>query len=97
MIFLLCMNVYPAKPPMSVLPWGNESHRVITNCKMRMSLLFIAALKQTVPGLLLSVPEEIYAFLKPSCSHLTLPPPVVAAVSGRSRKENSTQPESVCH
>jgi len=59
-----------------------------------MSLLFITAFKQTVPGPLLSVLEEIYALLKPSCSHLMLPPPVAAALGGRSGKENSTQPES---
>lgn len=59
MIFLLCVNVYPAKPPLPVPPWGNKSHRVITRCKVRMSLLFIAALKQRVSGLLLSDLEEI--------------------------------------
>lgn len=79
--FLLCLNVYPARPPVAVLPWGNESHRVITHCKMSMCLLFIAVLKQTVCSLLLSVLEKIYTFLEPSYSQLILPPPVVAAVS----------------
>lgn len=97
MIVLLCLNVHPAKPPMSAPPWGNESHRVITHCKMRMSLLFIAALKQTVPSLLLSVLEEIHAFLKTPCLHLILPPPRVVGVSSRSRKKNRTQPESTRH
>lgn len=81
MIFLLCLNVYPARPPVPVLPWGNESHRVITHCKTSMCLLFITVLKHTVPSLLLSVLEKICAFLEPLCSQLILPPPVVAAVS----------------
>lgn len=80
MIFLLWLNVYPARPPVPLLPWGTESHRVITHCKMSMCLLFITVLKQTVPSLLLSVLEKIYAFLEPSCSQLILPPPVVAVV-----------------
>jgi len=33
MISVLCVNVYPAKPPVPVLPWGNESRRVITRCR----------------------------------------------------------------
>lgn len=92
--FIMCEHV-PRQASVSVPPWGNESHRVITRCKMRMAALFIAASKQMVPGLLLFVLEEFYAFLKPSCSCLILPPPAVAAVSGRSRKENSTQPETL--
>lgn len=81
MIFLLWLNVYPARPPVPLLPWGAESHRVITHFKMSMCLLFITVLKQTVPSLLLSVLEKIYTFLEPSCSQLIVPPPVVAVVS----------------
>lgn len=88
MIFLLCLNVYPARPLVPVLPWGNECHRIITHCKMSMCLLFITVLKQTVPSLLLSILEKICAFLEPSCSQLIPPPPVVAVVivAGEGRK-----------
>lgn len=95
-IFLLCLNVYPARPPVPVLPWGNKSHRVITHCKMSMCLLFITALKQIVPSLSLSVLEKIYAFLEPSCSQLILPLPVVAVVSVARAGRRIAQNLSVC-
>lgn len=61
MIFLLCINAHPANSPVPAQPWGNESHGGITHCKIRMPLLFFAALKQTVSGLLVSVLKEIRA------------------------------------
>lgn len=96
MIFLLCLNVYPARPPVPVLPWGNESHRITTHCKMSMCLLFITVLKQTVPSLLLSVLEKIYTFLEPSCSQVILPPPVVAVVSVPGAGRRTALNLSVC-
>lgn len=96
MIFLLCINAHPANSPVSAQPWGNEAHRGITHCKIRMSLLFFAALKQTVSGLLLSVLKEIRAFFKPSYSCLIPPPTAIAVVCGRSRKEQSIQPGKAC-
>lgn len=91
MIFLLCTNTHPAKPPMSALPWGSKSHRVITHCKICMPLLSFAALKQTVPSLLLSVLKEIWALsLHTSCYLFQ----VVAVVNGPIC-QNSSSPSTV--
>lgn len=90
-----CASCYGSRVSTALGQRVSQSNHTLQNEEM--SLLFISALKQTLPGLLLSVLEEIYAFLKPSCLHSMPPPPMVAAVSGSSRKEKRTQPESTWH